>query len=258
MKKWQAEVKMPDGSKYVVKSLLGKGDSNHKLEKSDKAGRGYMTVGLSLAPAKLSGYEMCKGRSKGCTAACLNTAGRGQQTSTQRARIAKTILLNTQPSVFIDRLQDELYFFEKKAAKEDKKLSCRLNVVSDYPWEEKFPSLFTMFPGVQFYDYTKILSRINNFGLYFLPYNYHLTFSRSESNDKIVNQIMNKHWDVNIAVVFSGPLPKIWRGRKVIDGDTTDLRFLDPRGIIVGLKAKGRAKSENSGFVIQLPVVESS
>jgi hypothetical protein len=69
---------------------------------------------------------------------------------------------------------------------------------------------------------------------------------------------MNKHWDVNIAVVFSGPLPKIWRGRKVIDGDTTDLRFLDPRGIIVGLKAKGRAKSENSGFVIQLPVVESS
>jgi hypothetical protein len=89
MKKWQVEVKMPDGSVYVVKTLLGKGDSNHKLAKSDKAGRGYMTVGLSLAPAKLSGFEMCRGRSKGCTAACLNTAGRGQQTITQRARIAK-------------------------------------------------------------------------------------------------------------------------------------------------------------------------
>lgn len=256
MKKWQVEVKMPDGSTYVVKTLLGKGDSNHKLAKSDKAGRGYMTVGLSLAPAKLSGYEMCKGRSKGCTAACLNTAGRGQQTSTQRARIAKTILLNTQPSVFIDRLQDELSFFERKADSQDKMLACRLNVVSDYPWEEKFPSVFIMFPSVQFYDYTKIYKRAVNFSAGFFPPNYHLTFSRSESNWISVREIISRKFPVNVAVVFSSEkFPTKWADRKVINGDETDLRFLDPRGTIVGLKAKGRARSERTGFVVQLAVV---
>jgi hypothetical protein len=255
MKKWQVEVKMPDGSVYVVKTLLGKGDSNHKLAKSDKAGRGYMTVGLSLAPAKLSGFEMCRGRSKGCTAACLNTAGRGQQTITQRARIAKTILLNTEPTVFIDRLQEELYFFEDKALRQNNYLACRLNVVSDYPWEEKFPSLFQTHSGVQFYDYTKIYKRAVNFSVGQFPPNYHLTFSRSESNWHHIN-LLAKNYQINIAVVFSGEkFPTKFAGRKVINGDETDLRFLDERGTIVGLKAKGRARSERTGFVVQLAVV---
>jgi hypothetical protein len=256
MKNWQAEVKMPDGSTYVVKSLLGKGDSNHKLAKSDKAGRGYMTVGLSLAPAKVSGFEMCRGRSKGCTAACLNTAGRGQQTITQRARIAKTILLNTQPSVFIDRLEEELHFYEDKALRQNNYLACRLNVVSDYPWEEKFPSLFQNHFPVQFYDYTKIYKRAVNFSLGQFPPNYHLTFSRSESNWLSVREIISKKFPVNVAVVFSSEkFPTKWADRKVISGDETDLRFLDECGTIVGLKAKGRARSESSGFVIQLPVL---
>jgi hypothetical protein len=256
MKSWQAEVKMPDGSTYVVKTLLGKGDSNHKLNKSDKAGRGYMTVGLSLAPAKLSGFEMCRGRSKGCTAACLNTAGRGQQTSTQRARIAKTILLNENPDIFYSRLKEELSFFNKKATEKDKILACRLNVVSDYPWEQHLPELFPMFSEVQFYDYTKIYKRAVNFSIGQVPPNYHLTFSRSESNWPSVREIISKKFPVNVTVVFSSEkFPTKWADRKVINGDETDLRFLDECGTIVGLKAKGRARSESSGFVIQLPVL---
>ena len=37
---------------------------------------------------------------------------------------------------------------------------------------------------------------------------------------------------------------------KVIDGDTHDMRFKDPRNVVVGLKAKAEAKVEDNGFVI--------
>jgi hypothetical protein len=131
-----------------------------------------------------------------------------------------------------------------------------LNVVSDYPWEEKFPSLFQTHSGIQFYDYTKIFQRAKDFSLGKFPPNYYLTFSRSESNWLSVREIISKKFPVNVAVVFSSEkFPTKWADRKVINGDETDLRFLDPRGIIVGLKAKGRARSESSGFVIQLPVL---
>ena len=37
---------------------------------------------------------------------------------------------------------------------------------------------------------------------------------------------------------------------KVVNGDESDLRFLDPRNSIVGLKAKGKAKKDTTGFVV--------
>src|SRR5688572_2383100 len=199
---WSYKVKLPSSEYYTVKELLGKGDSNAKLNKSDNAGRGYATVGLSLAPAKESGYEMCKGRSKGCTAACIFTSGKGAMKMVQQARIAKTILLMEHRQTFIDRLICELIRAEKAANKENKQLACRLNVFSDFPWEAEIPSLFTLFPNVQFYDYTKIYGRAVNFSIHSpsFPKNYHLTFSRSENNDNKVGQLLA--YRVNIAVVF--------------------------------------------------------
>ena len=38
--------------------------------------------------------------------------------------------------------------------------------------------------------------------------------------------------------------------RPVVDGDKSDLRFLDGENVIVGLIAKGQAKKDQSGFVI--------
>jgi hypothetical protein len=54
---------------------------------------------------------------------------------------------------------------------------------------------------------------------------------------------------MNVAAVFH-KVPETYLGRTVINGDETDLRFLDPKGVIVGLKAKGKAKKDTTGFVV--------
>ena len=56
---------------------------------------------------------------------------------------------------------------------------------------------------------------------------------------------------MNYAVVFKNKLlPVGYEGYPVINGDSTDLRFLDPKGVVVGLYAKGRAKKSDSGFAV--------
>lgn len=249
---WSATV-----NNYRLTTILSKGDTNAKLYKSNHAdGVEYETVGVSLAPANLSGYEMCRGRSKGCTASCLNTAGMGQINMVQAARIAKTKLLMEQRETFVSRLKTELATAERRARKAGKRLACRLNILSDFAWEDEVHSLFTDFSEVQFYDYTKILSRAVRFAIggNRFPSNYHLTFSRSESNSKNVDILLNG--PVNISVVFDkSPLPESWRGRPVINGEETDLRFLDPPGSIIGLIAKGKGKKDTSGFVLSLDMV---
>ena len=127
--------------------------------------------------------------------------------------------------------------------------AIRLNGTSDIIWEKQTfqgRTLFDLFPDVQFYDYTKIWTRFNRT----LPDNYHLTFSRSESNEDKVDWIIANHPKVNIAVVFANKLPKKYKGRKVIDADQHDLRFLDKPGVICGLDAKGDGKKDTSGFVV--------
>lgn len=244
-----ATVRLKDGTSYTVKELLGDGDSNHKLLKSDKANKGFLTVGLSLSPANESGYEMCASRSPGCTRACLNTSGLGQMRNVQTARIAKTILFMEQRDTFLKMLYNDLIRAGKRAYKANKLLACRLNVYSDVVWEKIFPSLFTDFVGVQFYDYTKHAKRAFAFARGELPRNYHLTFSRSETNWVDVAQIV-QNTKCNVAVVFAGQLPEKWMTRRVINGDNNDLRFLDPRGVIVGLVPKGRGRKDTSGFVV--------
>jgi hypothetical protein len=137
-------------------------------------------------------------------------------------------------------------------------LAVRLNVLSDIPWEKIFPQLFAEFQDVQFYDYTKNPKRATAFSLSrelmdytFFPNNYHLTFSRSESNGKEFSDIVSGTV-CNVAVVFgSKVLPDSYAGRKVVNGDETDLRFLDDSKVIVGLYAKGKARKDDSGFVVK-------
>lgn len=252
-----ATVQLPNGEAYNVKTLLADGDSNAKLSKSNAAGKGYLTVSLSLSPAKESGYETCASRSPGCTKACLFTAGMGRFDNVKRGRIAKTILFMEHREVFKAMLWAELAKWQRKADKQGKMLAVRLNVVSDIQWEKVFPELFVEFPSVQFYDYTKHIARAVRYsntrklndGAF--PANYHLTFSRSETNDKDVNFLIENNAAIGIAVVFdSKNLPAEWNGRTVINGDETDLRFLDDSGVIIGLYAKGQGKKDESGFII--------
>lgn len=230
-------------------SLLTVG--NPKLLKGQA--QGYLSSVLHLAPADLSGKEVCPKRTAGCTAACLNTAGRGgifkkgETTNViQQARIRKTKMFFENRRDFLNELTVEIVKTIKKAEKQNLIPVFRLNGTSDLAWEKyevaNGMNIFQMFPQVQFYDYTKI----NNRKVSHIP-NYHLTFSKADGNDMDVRIAMSN--GMNVAVVFK-EMPETYLGRKVINGDETDLRFLDPKGVIVGLKAKGKAKKDTSGFVV--------
>ena len=230
-------------------SLLTVG--NPKLMKGLK--KGYLSSVLHLAPADLSGFgNTCPKATAGCKAACLNTAGRGgifkkgETTNViQKARIRKTVLFFTDRRQFMLDLFKEIQATIKKAEKQGLIPVFRLNGTSDIAWEKytlNEQTVFEAFPEVQFYDYTKILGR----KVSHIP-NYHLTFSKADGNDMDVRIAASN--GMNVAAVFH-KLPEKYIGRPVINGDETDLRFLDPKGVIVGLKAKGKAKKDTSGFVV--------
>lgn len=253
-------VKMDDGTEYTINTLLGKGDTNAKLAKSDKASKEYLTFGLSLAPAYTSGYQVCASSSPGCRAACLFTSGLGKVHSVQRARIAKTRAYFQNKKDFMDMLRKELHAAAKKANKENKHAAVRLNVLSDIQWENRHPDLFTEFSDIQFYDYTKHVKRAERYTASRLngddrfPLNYHLTFSRSECNQEDCLRLLDM--GMNVTVVFNNKeLPEWWNGYKVVNGDETDLRFLDPENVVVGLYAKGYGKGDKTGFVVSLPML---
>ena len=244
------------GGKFLINSksimkLLNSGNS-----KTIKGlAHGYVTYGIHLAPSKLSGFNTCHWASKGCSMACLNTAGRGIMKNVQKARINKTKFLFQHRETFMAQLHKELTAGVKKAYKYDKTPCVRLNLTSDIPWETKpfffeGKSIFDHFPDVTFYDYTKGSYRMNKFIDGKMPKNYSLTFSRSEETElEEIKELVSKVQ--NVAVVFRDKLPKTWEGMQVVDGDDTDLRFLDPKGVIVGLVEKGLAKKDETGFVVE-------
>jgi len=227
--------------------------ANPKIQKGTKLG--YLSFILHLAPADLSGYETCPKRTAGCTAACLNTAGRGgmfrkgETTNViQKARIRKTQLFFNDRTTFFNQLTQDITKAIALARKLGLKPVFRLNGTSDLSWEKyEVPNtglnIFQIFPEVQFYDYTKILGRkvahIDN---------YHLTFSKADGNDTDVARALAQGLSV-VAVYDEIP-------EGVPSADETDLRFLDPKGIMLGLKAKGRAKKDTSGFVIRLKEIK--
>jgi hypothetical protein len=251
---------------------------NPKTAKGEK--KGYVTFILHLAPARLSGYNVCSMATTGCTAACLNLAGRGGmlsgvsrltlemvlagiQNTIQRARIRKT----RQFFEFRDAFMLQLYLDVERAIlwaeKNDLIPVFRLNGTSDIRWEtvpvtvnegtvtSTYPNIMLAFPYVQFYDYTKIPNRRN------LPANYHLTFSLADGNDAQAARALDN--GLSVAAVFRDKATVARYEREgfpiggltvpVHNGDETDLRFLDPRSVIIALYAKGNAKADRTGFV---------
>jgi hypothetical protein len=178
--------------------------------------------------------------------------------SVQDARIAKTKAFFRDPKGFVETLAKDIEALRRKAAKEGLLPCVRLNGTSDLPWENLGGqigiNLMKRFPEIPFYDYTKNPSRARAFLEGRLPANYSLTFSRSECNGETALELAKA--GANVAVVFATKkgkaLPAEWAGRPVVDGDTNDLRFLDGPGRIVGLRAKGKAKKDTSGFVVQI------
>ena len=229
----------------IIMALLTAPTAQAKMAKSAKSGK-YLPYILHLAPYTLSGHQTCPKATAGCSVACLNTAGMGVFSNVQKARIEKTKQFFNNRAQFLDKLVREISAAERKAIRENKQLTVRLNGTSDLQWEvyKAFDgkTIFEVFPDVIFYDYTKIAKRSPN------PFpNYSLTFSAADGNDDDVMVALEK--GMNVAVVFRDELPSTWNGRTVIDGDTDDLRFLDPSGVVVGLRAKGKAKKDTTGFV---------
>lgn len=240
-------------------------DSNAKTVKGQK--RGYMTAVLYLAPGSVSGANLCPfAEQAGCLDGCLNTAGRGgiakgsavmdnglPDNAIQRARLERSHLFNENRQAFMAQLVKEIEAFIRKAERKNLIPVVRLNGTSDILWETipcgDHANIMSRFPDIQFYDYTKVYKRF----VRPLPENYHLSLSYSEASQKyaIAARTMAQfREDANLVVVFRDKLPEQYAGRKVINGDESDLRFLDPDGVVVGLKAKGRAKKDDSGFVI--------
>ena len=219
-------------------------NTNWKTIKSMKYG--FLTGILYLAPYKLSGKNVCPAASLGCRLSCLNTAGRGQMGVVQKARLRKTKMFFRDRNKFLSQLKTEIEILSRRASNKNMKLAIRLNGTSDLPFERYLidgKNLMDHFPKVKFYDYTKLENRINDQ----LPGNYHLTFSRSETNEAVIDQVIEK---APVSVVFKNKLPRLYNGYKVINGDLHDMRFKNQSGVIIGLIAKGKARKDTTGFAI--------
>lgn len=208
-----------------------------------------------LAPADESGFNVCPFSSSGCRAACLgHSSGRMAMTVNgglgdhKRARILRTWAFLGHRALFLQLLAHEVSALQKRAERKGLRPFVRFNGTSDLPVENW--GFMEVFPNVQFYDYTKNVGRAMEHARGEMPFNYHLTFSRSEENAGSCAMVLDAGG--NVAAVFLGELPETYRGRRVVDGDETDARPDDSRGVWVGLTTKGpKAARDTSGFVIR-------
>jgi len=224
-------------SDFKYSYLLGK---STKIDKSDKYSD-YENFIMYLAPHTMSGVNICPFASKGCAAACLNTAGRGRFDNVQQARLQRTLHYLSDRVGFLRQLRAEVLYH---ATLHDK-IAIRLNGTSDLNFNPFIRNVAQVVPHVVWYDYTKSVAQAVK--ALEIP-NYHVTFSRSETND--VDCLKCLSLGINVAVVFRNKLPKTWKGFEVIDGDESDTRFLDRSGVVVGLLAKGKGIKDKSGFVV--------
>ena len=227
--------------------------TNAKTVKGEKYG--FLTGVLYLAPETLSGHQVCPmARLAGCAAACLNTAGRGAFNSTQNARIAKTQRFFADRDAFMADVVFSIKSLERKASKLGMVPLVRLNGTSDIRWENipvtvgdaTFVNVFAAFPHIQFYDYTKLANRKG------IPSNYDLTFSYSGLPGFAAQVSIARDAGLRMAVVFRNrsDIPATFIGMDCVDGDDSDIRHLDAQGVVVALYAKGKARKDLSGFVV--------
>lgn len=209
-----------------------------------KLAKGSIPIyGLTLAPAGLSGYQLCPWRSPECEAACLGrTAGRSRFSNVQEARIAKTRFLMEHPYEFFRQLYEEL---QAASMKHKFKFAFRSNVLSDIPWESIAPEIYSF--ANWNYDYTKSFKRAMDS----LRHGSRLHLTLSYSGHNYEDCIMYLNAGGNVAAVFPRYIPDRCWGARVIDGDKSDARFLDPKGgCIVGLSSKGNIDL-NSKFIVR-------
>jgi hypothetical protein len=234
-------------------------DQNAKTVKGQK--QGYLTAVQYMIPGDLSGYEVCPGASKACREACLNTAGRGVFSNVQKSRLKKTKYFFEDRKNFIVQLKKEISALIRKAEKKGLIPVVRLNGTSDINYmkikvDDDGNNIFQAFQKIQFYDYTKnfnMLSQSEKFK------NYHLTFSYSGEN--LLHSKVALERGFNVSAVFHTALPLTLKGTEIeflnkvpiLDGEKSDLRFLDKGKngpFIIGLVAKGKARKQNSSFII--------
>ena len=211
---------------------------------------GYYSVVLHLEPAyTYKGLNTCPMAGQ-CKAYCLGNGGRMRFDNARAARIRRTQLFVNNESAFMHLLTADIVSAKLKAERLGVSLTIRLNGTSDIPWESircgGYGNIFEAFPEITFIDYTKIAER----ALTVNEPNYTLVYSHNEKSDPLVEKQILKRGG-RIAVVFNGKeLPTGYKigARKypVVDGDVSDLRHLDPRGVIVGLRYK-RAFSKRTG-----------
>jgi len=252
--------------KDIGVSYLGGCGTSSKIKKNFKV-LNIDTYILYLAPHKASGYNVCPMATKDCIAGCLNTSGRAgmeiksnNNNNIMNARIAKTKLFFEDKEYFMRWLIAEIKTNKAKSERKGHEFAVRLNGTSDINWiayKIDGKTIFEHFPSVQFYDYTKVAKKFNN-----MPKNYHLTFSYTGYNWDDCERILNNGG--NIAVVFNirkfynsvnASLPVTFKGYEVIDGDITDYRPFDKKGVIVGLHWKEIANKKDSINVRNSPFV---
>ena len=231
-----------------VKNLLSKGSTNSKTAKNS-----LETFILYLAPERQNskGVNLCPKASKGCAAACLYTAGRGKFSNVKKSRINKSEYYISDKKTFINQLSKEIVKIAAKSIKQNKKIAIRLNGTSDQDFIsiiKKYKNLDLLndkqFKNLVFYDYTAILGKIKKY----INTSYSLTLSRKEDNEKEILEALKLGG--NVAAVFRDDLPTKYKGFTVVNGDTSDLEMIYNKNVILGLKAKGDAKKDTTGFVI--------
>jgi hypothetical protein len=229
-----------------VKNLLSPGDTNIKTAKNIL--ESYI---MYMAPADtVEGLNLCPFASDGCKKVCIYTTGRGRFSNVQLSRINKSKFWGYDRANFYIQLANELLKIHDKAIKQNKQIAVRLNGTSDIDHLhllERYSGidfLDQFYNSLLFYDYTKNVNHISRYR----NTSYKITFSRSETNEAEAKKVLKMGG--NVAVVFADQLPEFYLGYPVINGDETDLRYFDPVNVIVGLKAKGDAKKDRSGFVV--------
>lgn len=231
---------------YKVPPSLGEIGLDPKTVKGEK--KGFKTYIMYLTAATGAGIrdihgklvDLCKFRTENCTAGCLGLDGMGSMDSVRSARANKTKFFYYDEEKFLQKMDKELTREKAKARAAGYNFAVRLNGTSDVLWEKSSitgKSIMELHPDVQFYDYTKYPMQVRKN----LPPNYHITYSYTGlPGSEAFSRAWNEHNGTNTAVVFADGMPAEFLGRPVIDGDATDLRFLDPKGVIVGLHTKGK------------------
>jgi hypothetical protein len=237
-------------------SLITLPDGNAKLGADTR----YFNAGITLAQGNLSGHEVCHGRGAcfqfGDMNPCLGNWGRSEGDTGRilNSRIGRTKCLFEAPEDFDRILRAELLKVDRMAERRNVPVAFRPNVLSDYPWHRsRFSWIFEAFPEWQFYGYTKIRSTYSSFLRGELPENYHLTFSYSENvpDDYLIDLLQRGG---TVAVPFATKsvrgFPARFLGFPVCEGVSSDLRFLDDGGTVIGLTAKApRAKAARAAFL---------